>query len=288
MQQRKLVISGIIVVAGVAGWILFRPDLLFVNKTVNEGFPGAVAAQAASAGTQPVALSEGMFRGLAHKTEGTATIYQLPDGKKTLRLTSFATSNGPDVHVYLVAADDAKDNATVKQAGFIDLGSIKGNRGDQNYDVPASTDLNKYRAVTIWCARFNVNFATAPLTLKQMAATQPVALSEGMFHGVAHKTDGTATVYGLPDGKRALRLTDFETSNGPEVHVYLVAAGDAKDSATVKQAGFVDLGLLKGNKGDQNYDVPANVDLGKYHAVTIWCARFGVNFATAPLAPKQS
>jgi hypothetical protein len=82
-------------VALVAGWAWFRPDLLVANKTVKEGFPGAVAAQASSTSTQPVALSEGMFHGIAHKTDGTATIYQLPDGKKTLRLTNFATSNGP-------------------------------------------------------------------------------------------------------------------------------------------------------------------------------------------------
>ena len=67
------------------------------------------------------------------------------------------------------------------------------------------------------------------------------------------------------------------------MHVYLVAAADAKDNDTVKNAGFVEVGKLKGNIGDQNYEVPANLDLAKYRAVTIWCARFGVNFGTAPL-----
>jgi hypothetical protein len=67
------------------------------------------------------------------------------------------------VHVYLVAASDATDDETVKKAGFLDLGSIKGNIGDQNYDLPIDVDLNKYRAVTVWCKRFSVNFATAPL-----------------------------------------------------------------------------------------------------------------------------
>jgi hypothetical protein len=105
----------------------------------------------------------GQFKGLAHETSGTAAVYEV-DGKRVLRLTNFMTSNGPDVHVYLVAAPDAKDDATVKQVGFIDLGSMKGNVGDQNYDVPAGVDLSKYQAVTIWCARFSVNFGTAPLT----------------------------------------------------------------------------------------------------------------------------
>ncbi len=94
--------------------------------------------------------------------------FNLADGKKTLRLTNFVTSNGPDVRVYLVAAQDAKDNDTVKNAGFVELGSLKGNIGDQNYDVPANIDLAKYRAVTIWCARFGVNFGTAPLMTDSM------------------------------------------------------------------------------------------------------------------------
>jgi hypothetical protein len=82
-----------------------------------------------------------------------------------LRFTDFATSNGPDVHVYLVAAADARDSATVTEAEFIDLGSLKGNKGDQNYELAADVDLQKYRSVTIWCKRFSVNFATAPLTM---------------------------------------------------------------------------------------------------------------------------
>src|SRR3989304_8494202 len=162
------------------------------------------------------------------------------------------------------------------------------------YDLPADVDLSKHKAVTIWCRRFGVNFATAPLkegasgaASAQMAST-PVALSGGNFHGVAHETKGYATIYQLPDGKRLLRLTNFETSNGPDVHVYLVAAQDANDNDTVKQAGFVELGSLKGSIGDHNYDVPADVDLSKYRAVTIWCQRFGVNFGTAPLTTQQN
>jgi len=96
-------------------------------------------------------------------TEGTATIFQMGDGTRVLRLTSFSTSNGPDVHVYMVAADDAKDVATVQQAGFIDLGVLKGNIGDQNYSLSSDLDLAKYRAVSIWCKRFSVNFGAAEL-----------------------------------------------------------------------------------------------------------------------------
>jgi hypothetical protein len=167
VKQRKFVIGGIVVAAGAIGWALFRPDTLFVDQRVNEAFPGAGAVQAASGSSQPVPLSRGTFHSGAHKTEGMAALYRLADGKRALRLTNFETSNGPAVHVYLVAAPDARDNATVKQAGFIDLGDLKGNKGDQNYAVPAEADLGKYRSVTIWCARFGVNFGTAPLTAQQ-------------------------------------------------------------------------------------------------------------------------
>jgi hypothetical protein len=107
-----------------------------------------------------------------------------------------------------------------------------------------------------------------------------------LFDGVAHETKGTASIYQLPDGKQVLRFTDFETSNGPDVQVYLVAAEDANDNDTVKKAGFIHLAALKGNVGDQNYDLPSDIDYNKYKAVTIWCRRFGVNFGTAPLKPS--
>ena len=116
----------------------------------------------------------------------------------------------------------------------------------------------------------------------------PAPIAAGSFHSNAHETRGMATIYRRPDGSRILRLSSFETSNGPDVRVYLVAATDVNDNATVKSAGFVELGKLKGNKGDQNYAIPSAVDLSKYRAVTIWCARFNVNFGTAPLSDRRS
>jgi hypothetical protein len=131
---------------------------------VNESLPAAGSNGSMSpAMIEPVTLASGSFHNGAHETKGMAAIRQLADGQRILRLEGFETSNGPDVHVYLVAAPDAADNDTVKSAGFIDLGSLKGNIGDQNYEVPAEVDLDKHRAVTIWCARFGVNFGTAPL-----------------------------------------------------------------------------------------------------------------------------
>ena len=122
--------------------------------------------------------------------------------------------------------------------------------------------------------------------MQASTGTEPALLFVGRFHGVAHESRGTATIYQLPDNRRLLRLTEFETSNGLELRLYLVAAADAADSDTVKKAGFVSLGPLKGNKGDQNYELPPDVDLAKYRSVTVWRRRFSGNFATAPRAPQ--
>jgi hypothetical protein len=155
-------IAAAVMVGGI-GWYLFRPELFFVSIQVDEAFPSTAAGIVAADTAQPTTLAAGMFRSGAHETMGTATIYELANGTRVLRLTGFSTSNGPDVHVYLVAANDVTDNGIVKSAGFVDLGALKGNIGDQNYHVPSDVDLAKYRAVTIWCARFGVNFGTAPL-----------------------------------------------------------------------------------------------------------------------------
>ena len=160
MSNRLKVTLLALIIAGAGAWYAFRPERLFINQKVNEQFPTASAA-----GNQ---LASGQFHSGAHETKGRATVFQLADGKKTLRLTNFETSNGPDVHVYLVAATDAKDNDSVTKAGFVDLGTLKGNIGDQNYELPANADLAKYRSVTIWCKRFSVNFGTAPLMNEAM------------------------------------------------------------------------------------------------------------------------
>ena len=108
-------------------------------------------------------------------------------------------------------------------------------------------------------------------------------LARGKFHNAEKAGKGTATVYQLADGKRVLRLSDFETDNGPDLHVRLIAADDARDTASVAKADYVEVARLKGNKGAQNYELPEKVDLDRYRVVSIWCNRFSVNFAAAPL-----
>jgi hypothetical protein len=161
MTKRTLIIAALAVL-GTGGWYAFRPERLFIDQTVNESL-GEAALSAGTETAMPATLAMGQFKSIAHETKGTATVLQLADGKRILRLTDFMTSNGPDVRVYLVKAPDAPDNATVSSAGFIELGALKGNVGDQNYEIPASIDLGSFQTVTIWCRRFSVNFGSAPL-----------------------------------------------------------------------------------------------------------------------------
>ena len=98
-------------------------------------------------------------------TSGRATIYQEADGKLILRLTNFKPSNGPDVHVVLIAARDAADDANFLKSDTprVELGKLKGNEGDQNYVIPVGTDLSRFQTVSIYCEHFNANFGAAPL-----------------------------------------------------------------------------------------------------------------------------
>jgi Electron transfer DM13 len=107
---------------------------------------------------------------------------------------------------------------------------------------------------------------------------QPTTEARGTFRDADgfHRGSGSATVYTLPDGKRILRFEDFSVTNGPALSVYLVRNADGN-----VDSGFLDLGKLKGNKGNQNYEIPAETDLSAYNSVVIWCVPFGVTFTVA-------
>jgi hypothetical protein len=101
----------------------------------------------------------GMFAGAGdgiHNAEGVARVLNLEDGSSVLRLEDFKVTNGPDLYVYLSADKGASD--------FVDLGRLKANAGNQNYEIPAGTDLSKYDNVVIWCKSFSVYFGGAQLT----------------------------------------------------------------------------------------------------------------------------
>jgi hypothetical protein len=113
---------------------------------------------------------------------------------------------------------------------------------------------------------------------KPSARPENLALARGTFTSGEHETMGKATVIRLAEGGTVLTLTEFETSPGPDLRVYL-ATGGPDDLGDV-----VDLGALEGNKGNQQYELPASVDVDRHRTVVIWCRAFSVAFGSAGLA----
>jgi len=115
------------------------------------------------------------------------------------------------------------------------------------------------------------------------AAPVPPVLAGGRFVSLDHGTSGTVEVLALGGGARVVRLEDLDTSNGPDLFVYL-STNPAGGPEGAFDDDYVNLGRLKGNQGDQNYPLPADVDLGRFASVVIWCDRFDSAFGAADLA----
>jgi hypothetical protein len=178
-----------LLLAGLAGAVFivayFEPQKLFLDDQVNEAAPGAASSGARSVETslespaagqvvsepverpaappQPKELASGAFRSLEHSTVGTASVVELPDGERVLRLEGFETSNGPDLRMYLSAGSNDAFFGREYGRDYVELGELKGNVGSQNYPIPSEVDLAKYRNAVIWCKRFSVGFGVATL-----------------------------------------------------------------------------------------------------------------------------
>jgi hypothetical protein len=113
-----------------------------------------------------MALASGAFVDGEHATSGTASILQLPDGSRYVRLENFSTSDGPDVQVWLTdKAAGGNDWGKYDDGVHLSLGELKATDGNQNYPIPADANLSAFTSVVIWCDRFNVAFGTAPVGL---------------------------------------------------------------------------------------------------------------------------
>ncbi|MBZ9644788.1 DM13 domain-containing protein [Streptomyces sp. PSKA30] len=130
--------------------------------------------------------------------------------------------------------------------------------------------------------------APAPSTSASPEPAGPVTVARGELISHEHTTSGTVTLLRLADGSHVLRLEDLDTSNGPDLRVWLTDAPVKEGQAgwhVFDDGAYESLGRLKGNRGDQNYAVPAGVDPAAFTSVSIWCDRFDVSFGAAELAP---
>jgi hypothetical protein len=114
-------------------------------------------------------------------------------------------------------------------------------------------------------------------------APEPGVLAEGAFVSQEHDTSGTARILRLADGSRVLRLENFSTSDGPDVHVWLTDAKAGGPDGTFDDGRYVKLGEMKATDGNQNYPIPAEADINGLRSAVIWCDRFNVAFGSAPL-----
>jgi hypothetical protein len=148
--------------------VWFQPQKLFIDDRVDERLPAPapVAMPAGGGQTRPApmlrTLAIASFHSHEHATEGRARVIRLPDGRRYVRFERFRTSNGPVLRVYLSGAR-ADGPGGAFDDRFVDLGALKGNIGAQNYAIPRGTRLREYRSVVVWCKRFAVPFAAAPV-----------------------------------------------------------------------------------------------------------------------------
>lgn len=173
----KRVLLGVVLVAVVVVAGLFEPWRLFTNSTVDEAPPtsapgsprGGSAAPTTPAPSPSVAqdrvLAKGAFEAAEHGTTGTAKVLALGDGRRFLRLEDLATSDGPDLHVWLTDQPSGGDWGSYDDGRYVRLGRLKANNGNQNYEIRSDADLAGLTSVVIWCDRFDVAFGTAPVAL---------------------------------------------------------------------------------------------------------------------------
>ncbi|MGW5639599.1 DM13 domain-containing protein [Streptomyces sp. NPDC003832] len=179
-RVRKSWIAGVLVVAvaGVGfGLYWFQPWKLWQDETVDEALPVAVGSAAPATGTPeagapatatpgPRTLARGELISHEHDTTGSVRLVRLADGSHVVRLEDLDTSNGPDLRVLLTDAPVKEGTAgwrVFDDGRHVSLGKLKGNKGSQNYTVPADLDLTRYSSVSIWCDRFDVSFGAAEL-----------------------------------------------------------------------------------------------------------------------------
>lgn len=114
-------------------------------------------------------------------------------------------------------------------------------------------------------------------------SSDPILLSSGEFHSAAHRGKGEVRIVALPDGSRWLRMIGIRTYPSRDLRLILISAADANENETVARSEKYDAGPLASDEGDLDIELPADLDLSRFNAVTIWNSAYKVNYATAPL-----
>lgn len=248
------------------GWSLGSP--LFTNVTVDEAFPFAATAT----------VPDGMER---EEVEEVLSGFSKVDSPV---MESMPAPAAIDVSAVMAAEmmgeEDTPMVMTPARQVELEEGmamAMKAVEADSMEEAAAMTEEG--------VAMMEEAIEQSEMMAQPAAANEVQAVAMGSFKDADafHRGSGTATIYRTPDGSEVLRLEDLNVTNGPALHVVLSTHPDPERSEQVKQEGFVDLGDLKGNRGNQNYPIPAGVDTSIHKSVVIYCYPFAVVFSVATL-----
>lgn len=158
---------------------------------------------------------------------------------------------------------------------------------DEAFPVPTAAAASPETAATT-VAESTVPTEASPMTeaMPTMEASSgPLRLASGTFGEIdaIHRGSGEGVLYELGAGEHLLRLEGFEVTNGPDLYVYLSAHPAPRSSEQLHEGGALEVARLKGNLGNQNYELPADFDPALYRSVVIYCKQFSVIFTTAEL-----
>lgn len=249
------------------GWSLGAP--LFTNVTVDEAFPYAANA------TLPAGMEredvERIFSGMARVDSPVMETMPAPA----------AIDAGAVLASDEAAAEDALAVLTPRRRAMLDEGMAMAQAA---MNAVTTDEAAKMTAAAV--AMLEQAIAESVTTAPPAAAAIPQAIAQGSFKDADafHRGSGTATIYRTADGSHLLRLENLDVTNGPALRVILSTHPDPERSQQVKQEGYLDLGDLKGNRGNQNYPIPAGADLSAHQSVVIFCYPFAVVFSVATLS----
>ena len=248
------------------GWSLGSP--LFTNVTVDEAFPFAATA------TVPEGMEredvERIFSGMAQVDSPVM---------ETMPATA-AIDVSAVVAAEMMGEEDAPVVMTPTRRTALKEGIAMALKAVETGSMEEAAAMTE-EAVSM----MEEAIEQPEMMAQPVAASQAQAVATGSFKDADafHRGSGTATIYRTPDGNHLLRLENLDVTNGPALHAVLSTHPDPERSEQVKQEGYVDLGDLKGNRGNQNYPIPAGVDVSIHKSVVIYCYPFAVVFSVATL-----
>jgi hypothetical protein len=258
MRLRILILLGGLiglVVIGAVAWYLASP--LFIDKTVDEAFPFEVPSQEAV--SQMTQAEKAEMDTFVEAVPSEADLSQMPEPERQAVATKV-------MEAALAMPDHEMDEPMPVATMPIEVESTDTQATEEQ---ATATQPSEERATE------------APAAEPEPA--EPIVVLEGQFQDADsfHQGSGSATIYQLPDGGLVLRFEDFSATNGPDLHVLL--ASDPAPASRDDLGDYLDLGSLKGNVGNQNYEIPPGTDLSQFRSVVIYCVPFHVVFATATL-----